>query len=323
VVTNAHVVGDNASVVVEGEELDERLVRVVYLDTFYDLAFLGVEPGGDYPQVVISEEWPAVGTPVEVCWPFERRGRSVSGRVRGSRQHHEQTLLSHDGRAGRTVAGAALFGQDGQLLGINMQDDPEHDDRSLALPAVTLAAVLREFAAGRGKPGTRCFDCRKLVFEQAGVVDHCPHCGNAIVLPSQLRDAEPVGINATLEDILRAAGHDPRLARRGPNLWIIQKGSASIHLTYHEESGLVTGDAYLCRLPEAAGARVYAYLLRENARMRQLTFSTYGRDIILSLLIYDRYLTVDTALPRFTHLFERADAYDDVLVREYGAVWIS
>ena len=66
---------------------------------------------------------------------------------------------------------------------------------------------------------------------------------------------------------------------------------------------------------------MYTYLLRQNFELRQLSFSTYGRDIILSLLIYDRYLTVDTALPLFEHLFERADFFDDVLVSRYGAGW--
>jgi serine protease Do len=143
-----------------------------------------------------------------------------------------------------------------------------------------------------------------------------------MVHPSELRDATPSGVNATLEDIIRAADHDPLLARRGPSLWSIREGSATIQLAYHEDSGLVTGDAYLCRIPEAAPARLYAYLLRENARLQQLSFSTYGRDIILSLLIYDRYLTVATALPRFEHLFARADYYDNVLVEEYGAGWV-
>lgn len=132
----------------------------------------------------------------------------------------------------------------------------------------------------------------------------------------------PEGVSATVEDIIKTSGHDPRLARRGPNLWNIRRGSAIIQLAYHEDSGLVTGDAYLCALPEIPNGDLFAYLLRENCKLRQLTFSTFGRDIMLSLLIYDRYLTVETALPRFEHLFEKADYYDNILVDTFGAVWL-
>ena len=65
------------------------------------------------------------------------------------------------------------------------------------------------------------------------------------------------------------------------------------------------------------------FLLRQNATTDGLTFSINpnGQDIILSLLIYDRYLNVDIGIRLFEHLFERADYYDNVLVEEYGAYW--
>ena len=105
-------------------------------------------------------------------------------------------------------------------------------------------------------------------------------------------------------------------------MWSIRQGSAIIQLAYHEDSGLVTGDAYLCSLPDIPGPELFDYLLRENYQLPRLTFSTYGRDIILSLLIYDRYLTVKTALPQFEHLFEMADYYDDILVNKFNAHWL-
>jgi len=55
--------------------------------------------------------------------------------------------------------------------------------------------------------------------------------------------------------------------------------------------------------------------------MEGLNFSIKEQDIILSLLIYDRYLNVDTGIQLFKHLFEKADYYDNILVEEYGALW--
>ena len=185
-----------------------------------------------------------------------------------------------------------------------------------------LLEAIDHYRKGDGLAGARCFDCAEVIFEvKVNPRGHCPHCGSEIILPSLVVDPVPTGIDATIEQILAAAGYDPRLARRGPCLWRIRQGSATVEVTYHQESGLVTGDAYLCRLPEAPPAELFGFLLKENFRLRQLALSTRGDDVILSLLIYDRYLTLETALPQFEHLFERADAYDDVLVERFGAVW--
>jgi serine protease Do len=43
--------------------------------------------------------------------------------------------------------------------------------------------------------------------------------------------------------------------------------------------------------------------------------------VVLSLLIFDRYLNLSTGIKLFRHLFERADYYDNVLVEKYGALW--
>lgn len=190
------------------------------------------------------------------------------------------------------------------------------------LDAAGLRDILKDFAQGGGRQASRCEDCREMVFEAGEEPGrYCAGCGGEIKMPSSLEDVGTSGIDATIETIITSAGFDPRLARRGPYLWRILKGSATIEVAYHQDSGLVTGDAYLCRLPEDPGPEVYTYLLRENYTLSQLSLSTYGRDVVLSLLIYDRYLTVETALPQFKHLFERADAYDDVLVERYGGSW--
>jgi serine protease Do len=42
---------------------------------------------------------------------------------------------------------------------------------------------------------------------------------------------------------------------------------------------------------------------------------------VLSLMIFDRYLNIDTGLKLFKYLFEKADFFDDILVENYGAVW--
>jgi serine protease Do len=52
-----------------------------------------------------------------------------------------------------------------------------------------------------------------------------------------------------------------------------------------------------------------------------MTFSVHEQDIMLSLLIFDRYLNVDTGMKMLQTMFEKADYYDNILVEEYGAIW--
>ena len=324
VVTNEHVVRSNSTVVIEGAGQLEQLAEVVYLDAVYDLAFLRPRALPTPVLIHFSRDGVAVGDPVRTLGQYsgealqETQGSLTAVDV----EQNGVTYLRHTARDGETRIGGVLLDRHDHLCGINMMNAQEHPGQTLALPATTLHDILEAFALGEGRPAARCFHCREVTFElAANPKGFCPSCGKPLVLPSLVEEVLPTGVEATIEQIIRAAGHDPRLARRGPNLWRIRQGSATIQVTYHEDSGLVTGDAYLCRLPEMPPAELFTYLLRENDRLRQLTFSTYGRDIILSLLIYDRYLSLETALPRFGELFEQADAYDDVLVNAYGAQW--
>jgi serine protease Do len=160
-----------------------------------------------------------------------------------------------------------------------------------------------------------------LVFEPQVEEGYCPHCGSKITVLSDLEPYEPSGVNKTIEQMLLELGYNISLSRRGPNNWEIIQGSAKVNVSYHQKTGLIVGDAYLATLPKKNIKPIYKYLLQRNYEMESLTFSLRGQDIIISLLIYDQYLNVDSALEMFRHLFEKADYYDDILVEEYGALW--
>jgi serine protease Do len=150
---------------------------------------------------------------------------------------------------------------------------------------------------------------------------HCPNCGSKVILPKKEDEYIPTGISKTIEQIIADSGHDVLTSRSGPNAWEIQEGSARIHLMYHEKSGLILADAALCQLPKKEIMPIYEFLLRENFKIENMTLSVHNNDIVLSLIIYDRYLSRETGAKMLKRLLERSDFYDNVLVEEFGAIW--
>jgi len=137
---------------------------------------------------------------------------------------------------------------------------------------------------------------------------------------SDLDDYEAVGINKSIEELIIDLDHNIDLCRKGPSNWTISEGSADINISYYEKTGLIVGDAYLCRLPKKDIKPIYTYLLQQNYSLEGLTFSVKDQRIILSLLIYDQYFNKATAKRYFEHLFTSADRYDNLLIEEYGAI---
>ena len=87
--------------------------------------------------------------------------------------------------------------------------------RAEGLPVQTTEAVVLEalddFLAGRGDRAGRCDACQRMVFEPVAgdPPRYCPYCGEAITLPGTLTDWVPEGVDATIEEIVSAAGYDP------------------------------------------------------------------------------------------------------------------
>ena len=82
IVTNEHVVRDSASVVVGREGVAEQLAPVVYLDPYYDLAFLRIDVGGAPQPIVLAAGRPARGEVVKsIGQHFGEHRREATGEV--------------------------------------------------------------------------------------------------------------------------------------------------------------------------------------------------------------------------------------------------
>lgn len=324
IVTNDHVVQDNRQVVIDGHLIDKQLVEVIYSDPKHDLAFLEAPTQMDLPEVTLgTNKLLSEGDQViALGHPFGFKYTSTQGII--SNAAHEINDINYyliDAALNPGNSGGPLLNREGNVIGVNTFIVKDGNNIGFSLPVNYLVEAISEFDKAGRKTGVRCSSCQNLVNEDNIDGKYCPFCGSKVKLPSQVEDYEPIGVAQTIEKMLEKAGHDVQLSRRGPNNWEIRQGSARISIAYYEKNGLIMGDAYLCTLPKREIGPLYEYLLRQNYEVESLTFSVKEQDVILSLLIYDRYLNVETGLKLFTHLFEKADYYDNILVEMYGALW--
>jgi len=324
IVSNEHVVRDNREVVVKSELLGRQLVRVLFTDSRLDLALLAAPESAGIPDLSMAatDSLKAGDEIIAMGHPFGLAFTATKGIVSG-RNHVQDGVfyIQHDAALNPGNSGGPLVNSAGELVGVNTFTIQQGSSLGFSLPVSYLNETIAAYAAGGGQVGVRCPSCMQAIFEDTIDRVYCPNCGMAVSLPSMAKPYEPLGMALTMETLLAMGGYDVRLARRGPDAWEIVAGSALVSISYYERSGLIAGEAHLCLLPKTNPQRVYAYLLRENYRLEGLTLSVRGQEIILSLVIYDRYFNAATGLELFRKLFERADYYDTYLVEQFGAGW--
>ncbi len=324
IVTNEHVIHDNSEVVIEGKGLPRCMSKVLFTDTKLDLAFIKAPTHVDLPLLEIEDEQEIqIGaTIIAIGHPFGLKYTTTQGIISNT-QHmmRDVRYIQHDAALNPGNSGGPLINAAGRVIGVNTFILDNGNAIGFSLPAKQLKEVLEQYKSGGELIATRCPSCINLVFENT--IDHkyCPHCGTAVQLPSQVETYEAVGVPKTIENLLEKLEYHVPLSRRGPNKWEVQKGSARIDVSYYEKDGLIEGDAYLCTLPKQNIKELYQYLLQQNNIIEGLSFSIKGQDIILSLLIYDRYFNLDTGMKLFKHLFQKADDFDNILVEKFGANW--
>ncbi|HMX40422.1 MAG TPA: trypsin-like peptidase domain-containing protein, partial [Saprospiraceae bacterium] len=218
-------------------------------------------------------------------------------------------------------SGGPLVDDEGRVVGINTFVIRDGDNTGFSLPVQFLHEALEDYRKANADNSSRCLGCMNVVTPELLNKDFCTICGSRVELPASAEEYVAVGVSRTIEGIITQIGHDVALSRCGPNAWEIEQGSATIFISYHEKSGLISADALLCQLPRTKHQELYTYLLRENYQNEALTLSLNEQDIILSLLIYDRYLNEETGMNLLRALFEKADYYDNVLVEQFGAIW--
>jgi serine protease Do len=327
IITNDHVVANNAEVTIAGKAFDKIMTRVWYTDRKHDLAFLEAPKDVELPTVRLGlyesmkdgDPVVAIGHPYGLNYTATQGVISKVDRIREGLKYIQIDAAINPGNSG-----GPLVNSNGEVIGVNSLIIRGGDNLGFALPVNYLREALQLYFPSKGQAATRCFSCGFVV--TAANIDsnkYCPSCGTEVKLPEiPEKEAEAVGAAKTIEDILKELGKNVRLARDGANTWSVKEGSAKIKISYNAENYFVAGDAYLCQMPSDVTKikPLYQFLLQENYAMHGLVLSCVKQNIVLSCIMYDLDMTKDSGVDAFRTLFQTADRYDDVLKKEYGCL---
>lgn len=323
IVTNEHVIRGNATVIIESPLFQRQISKVVYIDQKHDLAFLSAPSIENIPDIDLLDtinvsEGDAV---IAVGHPFGLKYTATQGIISNTKHIiNSLNYYQHDAALNPGNSGGPLVNKLGQVIGINTFIIQNGNSIGFSLPSTALIQAIDEFLHSGATCGTRCASCTNLVTEKTIEQNYCPSCGSKVALPSSAPEYVPKGVCKTIEEIISKTGNVVALSRLGPNSWQIIHGSAKISISYHEKTGMITGDAFLCKLPKENIKAIYEYLLRQNYELDGLSLSILGQEIVISLVMYDRYLKPETGLKLFNNLLHKADDYDDILIHEFGAI---
>ncbi len=323
IITNEHVVRNNKRVVVEGRGVDRQLCPVVYLDSKYDLAFIKPPQAHQLAGITINgTDELTEGDPVlAVGHPFGLKYTATQGIVSNTaHMQNELHYIQHDAALNPGNSGGPLVNEKGEVVGVNTFIIQNGQNIGFSLPARYVLESIQEFRAGGDKAAIRCPSCSNLIFEPNPEKKYCPHCGAQVTMISQIEDYKPTGMVKELEAALSDLGYSVELTRRGPYNWEIVNGSAKVMISYHPDSGIIAGDAALCALPKEKIKEIYVFLLQRNYELEGLSFSIRNNDIVMSLLMFDHYFKKEIGQQNFEKLFQMSNHYDDVLIREFGAL---
>ena len=332
IVTNNHVIDGNKDVIIEGILLKRQSANVVYKDTHYDIAFLRLPktiasdnektmPYKKVSSVSVRESDPviAIGHPFNLKYTFTQGIVSNPALVMNNIPY-----IQHDAALNPGNSGGPLINIIGEIVGMNTYIVKNGGTIGFSLPIHFILESFSDFSAGGGSIAARCAACTHIVFDTTiERKQYCPECGAKVELPDKCSEYAPEGVALTIERMLQKIGYDIRLSRRGPDAWEIKKGSAKINISYYRQKGVITCESHLCTLPLKDIRAVYEFILRENFKNEGYTLSVLGHDIILSFLVYDRYLNEKTATRQLEQLFDKADEYDNFFVEKFGSEWMA
>ncbi len=325
IVTNEHVVRDNKSVVIEGKNIKRQSVQVVMLDELYDLAFLNAA-NLDTSSLAVTNygniDDLKIGDPVYAAGhPFGLKFSTTKGIVSNTNLSFSGIeYIQHDASLNPGNSGGPLYNIKGELIGVNTFIHRDGNNIGISLPSSHLKKILDSYLDIFPAKAIKCASCQHMNTQLKIKNNHCTNCGTAFIAYDEFDDYIPMGMSKKIEDIITELNYNVEICRRGNNTWEIKNGSATIQISYHDKTGFIIAESMLCYLPSSNIMNIYTYLMKQNYYNKGVSFSLKENNIMLSTIIYDQQLKVESCKKILSTLIKCSDKYDTILIEQFGAI---
>lgn len=321
IVTNSHVVSGLKEVVISSKKIKRSIAKVVYDDSYFDLAFIDFDfETPKNPLVLSSKSIEDGDTVIAIGHPYGLNYSATEGIVsKASRIYGELEYVQIDAAINPGNSGGPLLSTKGELVGVNTFIIQDSNNLGFALPYFYVEEALSGYKKLKSQNIIKCPSCKNLINEKDIKNDYCPACGIKLEIAKLRRKGyNPTGSTKLLEDILASLDINVTLARRSQASWRVDYGTARIDINYYE-NGVIIGDSKLCVIPKENIEKIYDYLLDENKKLSYLRFSINENFVYLSYLIVDSSLTLKEGKTAIERLFVKSNEYDDILIERFNA----
>jgi len=322
IVTNSHIVSGLKEVVISAKKIKRSIAKVVYDDTYFDLAFIKFELPEIKQQFKLTTTSIEDGdTTIAIGHPYGLNYTATEGIIsRASRLQGDLEYIQIDAAINPGNSGGPLLNIDAEVIGVNTFIIQNANNLGFALPYFYIKEAIDSFEHVNKLNIIKCASCKNLIQESIIKNDYCPSCGVKLEVARLRRKGyNPTGATKLIEDILNSVDINVTLSRRSQSSWRVDEGSARVDINYYE-NGIIIGDSKLCAIPSENINEIYDYLLQENKKLSYLQFSINENSIYLSYLIVDSSLTFEEGKIAIERLLKYSNKYDDILIDQFGAI---
>ncbi|MBN2891745.1 MAG: hypothetical protein JXL97_07750 [Bacteroidales bacterium] len=314
IITTIQVVGFSKKVVIRNNKIGKHLVKVIFIDYSNGLVFIELPESIKSNFNIINFELAVVEQPVKI-FRTNYKNEIVAHTAEITNNSYQYNNFNHlliKYKDHLKISGGVIVNNRNEIVGISKF--LENENLFLGLPAKYILKSMEEFSMVQDI-SVRCPNCQNIVKKSLIEDNFCPSC-TAEIKDELLEDFIPqlTLVESNIERALKKLGYKIELARLGRSFWEINEGSATIFIRYEQKHKFIVAFSNVISLNGHNKNEVNKFLLVENSKIGDLSFSINDNKVYLSApYIFDDDFCEEYAETIFKDLFKKADFYDDII----------
>lgn len=314
IITTIQVVGFSKKVIIKHSELGKHLAKVIFIDYFNGLVFIEIPRQINSSLSIFNFELAVVEQPVKI-YRTNYNNDLISHSteiINNDFMYNNFNHLLINSKKHFQTSGAVIFNNRNEFVGITKYI--ENEKLFIGLPAKYILKSMEEFVVFKDD-AIRCPKCLNIIRKKSIIDDFCPKC-TATINEELMKDYKPKlsKVEQNIEKTLIKLGYEIDFSRLGRYTWEINEGTATIFIRYEPKQKFIVAFSKLINLNGLNTNKILKYLLSENSKINDLSFSKNDNNIYLSApYIFDEDFNEEYAEKIFYELFKKADYYDDII----------